>query len=144
MSSPEKIPSNLACSNGQASSEVTFGSEKTLAACELGPNSVERGVKAPFTEGGPKKLGACRLEAPGQSDVACSTPVAPPTLACAAFSSRFFSRNARPPCLRSRPLIDLLNVLPGAGEAGANEYRDCGALGSVGLELLEADESGKL
>jgi len=41
-----------------------------------------------------------------------------------AFSSLFFSRNARPPCRKSNPLIDLLNALPGAGDEGANEYKD--------------------
>jgi hypothetical protein len=30
------------------------------------------------------------------------------------------------------------------GEEGANEYKDCGALGSSGFELLLADDSGKL
>ena len=62
-----------------------------------------------------------------------------------AFSSFFFSLRARPPCRRSRPLIDFVNdVVDGPGEDGANEYKDCGALGSKGLELLEAEDRGRV
>lgn len=62
----------------------------------------------------------------------------------AAFSSFFFSRNALPPCRRSSPLTDLANVLEGPGEEGAaKEYKGCGALGSVGFEVLLAEDNGK-
>ncbi len=57
------------------------------------------------------------------------------------FSSFFFSRKARPPCRRSRPLND---VEAGLAGAGANEYSEEGALGSRGRELLDAEDSGRL
>lgn len=58
-----------------------------------------------------------------------------------AFSSFFFSRSARPPCLRSRPLKD---VDAGLAGVGAKEYNDEGALGSRGRELLDAEDNVRL
>jgi hypothetical protein len=63
----------------------------------------------------------------------------------AAFSSFFARLRWRPPCLRSSPVTEPGNALECPGDDGAaNEYNGCGALGSVGLELLLADDNGRL
>jgi hypothetical protein len=59
----------------------------------------------------------------------------------AAFSSFFFSRSARPPCRRSKPDIDLENVLA-PGDSGVNEYSGCGFSGFVGCEFECAEDRG--
>ncbi len=81
-----------------------------------------------------------RLLGPGQS----GGSVRVDSLMASFLSSFFRSRSARPPWRRSRPLM-LLNVVEvGPGLGGRLKlYRLLGALGSVGLELLEADDRGR-
>src|SRR3569833_310255 len=80
-----------------------------------------------------------RLLGPGQSEASVKTD----SLASAR-SSFFLSRRARPPCRRSRPLMPLKVVLFGPGLGGRLKlYKLIGALGSVGRELLEADDCGR-
>jgi hypothetical protein len=64
-------------------------------------------------------------------------------LEAAAFSSFFFSRSALPPCRRSKPLTDFEKALGFAGDDEAKEYKGCGAFGSVGFDILLADDRGK-
>lgn len=164
-SSPSKILRRRAFSNGHASSGVIpvrpivfprllKAAWDRLADCSSDGNENMLVVDA---VGGPKTLVDSRLLGPTNSPL-CSIEkevsrrgklaeefermgVKP---AAAAFSSLFFSRNARPPCRRSRPLTVLAKLEEGPGDCGAKEYKGWGADGSTACELDEAEESGRL
>ncbi len=141
-SSPSNVMSNFAFKKSQTSSGRMLFNPKPCRAAGLVGSSVP-----------------CELDGAPKSEPACpappvkAPPVAQSTLSMSAFfganggaygkdfSSFFFSRSARPPCRRSRPLND---DDAGLGGAGAKEYRDEGAFGSRGLELLDAEDRGKL